>query len=143
MTQQRLAEVSKVAQTTIASIENGRNQGSTKIPKLAACLGVEALWLAEGEGPRHRNEAKETVAPYVLSAIESDLVSLFSRLTPRQQDEEIKRLTDIANENDRMQRELNARGRAAAREIPRAEGKLYSEDLLSADKGTRAGLKTG
>ena len=54
LTQDALAKRAHCGQTTIASIENGRNEGATPLPMLAHVLGVEALWLAEGKGPRRR-----------------------------------------------------------------------------------------
>lgn len=52
LSQGALAKLAKCGQSTIASIERGRNQGSTVIPRVAEVLNVSALWLAEGRGPR-------------------------------------------------------------------------------------------
>jgi phage repressor protein C with HTH and peptisase S24 domain len=51
-TQAELAQKIGVRQSTIGNIESGRNQGSTMVAQLAAALGVNALWLAEGKGPK-------------------------------------------------------------------------------------------
>jgi phage repressor protein C with HTH and peptisase S24 domain len=51
-TQAELAHKIGVRQSTIGNIESGRNQGSTMVAQLAAALGVNALWLAEGKGPK-------------------------------------------------------------------------------------------
>ncbi|MFT4172148.1 MAG: helix-turn-helix transcriptional regulator [Rhodocyclaceae bacterium] len=54
LTQSALARQAGLSQTTISSLENGqRLKGSTQIARLAAVLGVNALWLAEGRGPRN------------------------------------------------------------------------------------------
>lgn len=59
LSQAELAKRIGTAQSTIGSIENGRNQGSTKIGELAAALGVDALWLETGKGhPRAITGAK-------------------------------------------------------------------------------------
>ena len=54
LSQAALAKRAGCGQTTIASVENGRNQGSTILPRLAEILGVEPLWLAEGRGQKRR-----------------------------------------------------------------------------------------
>jgi transcriptional regulator with XRE-family HTH domain len=52
LSQAQLGKMAHCGQTTIASIENGRNKGSTKLAALAEILGVEPLWLAEGARPQ-------------------------------------------------------------------------------------------
>ena len=39
-------------QTTVASIENGRNKGATPLVKIAHVLGVNPLWLVERLGQK-------------------------------------------------------------------------------------------
>jgi transcriptional regulator with XRE-family HTH domain len=65
LSQADLAKRAQCGQTTIASIENGRNQGSKILPRVATILGVEVLWLAEGKSPKRRrdNSAKAPVLP--------------------------------------------------------------------------------
>lgn len=62
MTQIDLARKAGVSQTTISDIERGRNHGSTEITAIAAALGVNALWLADGKGPQYPGDAPNTVA---------------------------------------------------------------------------------
>lgn len=67
LSQAALAKLAGCGQSTIASIERGRNQGSTVLPRLAELLGVSAIWLAEGRGlPRPNASTKhspdETIA---------------------------------------------------------------------------------
>lgn len=52
LSQGALAKLAKCGQTTIASIESGRNKGSTVITQLATALNVNPVWLAEGRPPK-------------------------------------------------------------------------------------------
>ena len=52
LSQAALAKVLQCGQSTIASIENGRNKGSTIIPQAAAFFGVNAVWLDSGKGAK-------------------------------------------------------------------------------------------
>ncbi|MYM34899.1 helix-turn-helix domain-containing protein [Duganella sp. FT94W] len=64
MTQQELAAASKVAQSTIASWENGARETGRKITALAEPLGVDELWLATGKGePIKQARQVELVTP--------------------------------------------------------------------------------
>jgi transcriptional regulator with XRE-family HTH domain len=65
--QQALARAAKCGQSTIASIENGRNKGSTKVARLAQALEVSALWLSEGKGPMRLPDSKSKNTPPDLS----------------------------------------------------------------------------
>ena len=53
LSQAGLAKLAKCGQTTIASIENGRNQSSKLLPRLAEILNVHVKWLSEGKGDRY------------------------------------------------------------------------------------------
>jgi len=61
LSQAGLAKLAGCGQTTVASIENGRNQGSTALARIAEVLHVEALWLSEGRGEKRRS--KDTTQP--------------------------------------------------------------------------------
>ena len=50
LTQTKLAELVGVKQATISDLETEKQSGSTHLPKIAALLGVDALWLQTGEG---------------------------------------------------------------------------------------------
>lgn len=50
LTQLELAKLAKVAQSTIASWENGARETGRKITDLAGPLDVDPLWLATGDG---------------------------------------------------------------------------------------------
>ncbi len=45
-------------QSIIGGLESGGQLTSSYLPQLAAALGVNALWLAEGVGPRHATYAQ-------------------------------------------------------------------------------------
>lgn len=62
LSQQELADKCGVGQGTISKIERGDQEESVHTPKLAAALGVSALWLATGEGPRLLSELANSVA---------------------------------------------------------------------------------
>lgn len=53
LTQRELAKAAGIKQPVISQIESGANLQSAHIAKLAHICGVEALWLAEGKGPKH------------------------------------------------------------------------------------------
>ena len=52
LSQAALAKALGLGQTTIASIENGRNQSSGALVQIAEYLGVSPTWLADGTGPK-------------------------------------------------------------------------------------------
>lgn len=54
LTQTELARAAGLKNHSIAGrLESGYRKNSSHIPALAAALGVNALWLAEGRGPRY------------------------------------------------------------------------------------------
>ena len=67
LSQAQLAKLVKCGQTTIASIENGRNRGSTVLARVAEVLGVHALWLAEGRGPKESEPAYSAPSSQVVT----------------------------------------------------------------------------
>lgn len=50
LSQAKLAKEVGVTQQLIGQIENGENQGTKHIVRIAAALGVSVLWLESGEG---------------------------------------------------------------------------------------------
>lgn len=48
-----LVKESGVPYSTLAGLEDEHQKTSTATPKLAVALGVNALWLAEGKGPKY------------------------------------------------------------------------------------------
>lgn len=59
MSQAQLAKAVGAGQSTIASIENGRNKGSSLFLDLARALNVNVEWLMDGAGPKRGNAATE------------------------------------------------------------------------------------
>ena len=57
MSQAQLAKAVGAGQSTIASIENGRNKGSSLFLDLARALNVNVEWLMDGAGPKRGNGA--------------------------------------------------------------------------------------
>lgn len=52
MSQESLAGAAKVSQALIAALETGRQQSSGLLPEIAYALGVQAMWLKTGLGPK-------------------------------------------------------------------------------------------
>lgn len=65
LSQAQLAKAVGAGQSTIASIENGRNKGSSLFLDLARALGVNVEWLMDGTGPKRGrdNDTPPTSAP--------------------------------------------------------------------------------
>lgn len=122
LSQGELARRARCGQTTIASIENGRNQSSTFLTVIAEALGVEPLWLAEGRGPRERGSAanesqtshhapthgRDTTPQDAdsLNQREKTLLGLFSGLTESQKEDVIRELEAKKQKNDEIISEL-------------------------------------
>lgn len=53
LSQAALAKKAGCSQATVADIERGRNSESTKLARIAAALGLHAVWLQRGTGPKH------------------------------------------------------------------------------------------
>ena len=53
MKQIDLARRVGITQATLSQLENDPKQRTREVAKLAAALGVNALWLAEGKGAKH------------------------------------------------------------------------------------------
>lgn len=62
VSQGALAKMLGIGQSTIASIENGRNQSSGHLVQIALALGVNPVWLADGKG-KMRDPAHAIPAP--------------------------------------------------------------------------------
>lgn len=57
-----LAKAAGISQPTLSEIESGAYESSTRTPQLASKLGVSALWLAQGKGPRTPEATKQPQA---------------------------------------------------------------------------------
>lgn len=100
--QQELAKRAKCSQSLIGNLEAGRQKDSTKIPQIAAALGVTALWLSEERGPRDAGQAalQEVKASGIDAAFLSRCLTAVDNWLEAQrkasgQDERIARACDL------------------------------------------------
>lgn len=56
MSQKELASVTGVPQTTLSKLERGKQDGSSDVALIAKHIGVCALWLSHGYGPKHEDK---------------------------------------------------------------------------------------
>lgn len=75
LTQAALAKKSGCSQATIADIERGRNDGSAKLPSIAAALGLNAYWLETGRGPKY-SEPNSTIGADGLYITDPKLIAI-------------------------------------------------------------------
>ena len=68
MSQQQLADKSRVAQSTIGGLESGSRLSARRITAIASALGVNSLWLVDGRGPVKGPMAEVTEAPRLAEA---------------------------------------------------------------------------
>lgn len=61
-TRRQLADASGVPYPTLAGLENSDQLSSTATPALAQALGVHALWLSTGKGPKWLADSAMTAA---------------------------------------------------------------------------------
>jgi transcriptional regulator with XRE-family HTH domain len=57
--QQQLGDLCDLSQASVSGLESGESKGSTCTARLAHTLGVNALWLETGEGPRDIESNKQ------------------------------------------------------------------------------------
>jgi transcriptional regulator with XRE-family HTH domain len=53
MTQTDLRKKAGMSQSALSEVERGDSASTSKLPSIAAALGVNALWLETGKGPKH------------------------------------------------------------------------------------------
>lgn len=115
LTQKELADRAHTGQSTVASIERGRNSGSTLLTKFAMILHVEPLWLAEGRGPMRRTG--EPPAPYRVKTVEPSedlnvdehtqrLITLYNALPESDQQSLLNALEEKVSHYDALMAEL-------------------------------------
>ncbi|WP_254215940.1 helix-turn-helix domain-containing protein [Burkholderia multivorans] len=72
LSQEELGKKAGVSQSTIGNLEAGTRNSARRLPQIAAALGVDALWLAEGRGRPHASgKSKMAYDEAVASASES------------------------------------------------------------------------
>jgi len=88
LSQEELGKKAGVSQSTIGNLEAGTRNTARRLPQIAAVLGVNALWLAEGRGEPMANGKAD--APYdsaIASASESARAVIDAVLKADQADE--------------------------------------------------------
>lgn len=53
LSQPELAAKAKISQSFIGTLETGRQNSSAYLPEIAYALGLHAMWLKTGLGPKH------------------------------------------------------------------------------------------
>lgn len=53
LSQKELAAKVGIKQPTLSELERGESSSSARLPAIAAALGVSALWLQTGKGPKY------------------------------------------------------------------------------------------
>lgn len=56
ISQKTLGKLVGIPQSHIGNLESGLRHSSTRLPEIAAALGVSAFWLATGKGPRKMSD---------------------------------------------------------------------------------------
>ena len=93
LTQQELAEKSGVKQPLIGNLEAGIRKGTTKIAQIASAAGVDALWLATGEGKK--KPRSYSADPKIAAAIQ-----MLEQMPERDKDQAIKVIATFAEPPD-------------------------------------------
>ena len=88
MTQHEVSALSKIAQSSLASLESGRNKGCRKVVGLAKSLNVSAQWIYSGE------TNGKTVEEILLAGYSFNEFSSFNSLPSH-----VDRQSDLSKEN--------------------------------------------
>ncbi len=103
------AAVAKAAglrsQSQVAMLESGERKGTTRLVAIAAALGVDAQWLADGTGSPTASNATTTIAAQRIAdyrdADISALIAAVERLTPEDARALLPVVTRIADSQPR------------------------------------------
>lgn len=106
LTQNELADRSRVSQKTISKIERGDQASSTAVVRLAAACGVRAEWLSDDSGPMMlRPEAvAQTRATYGVDDLTAEAIEIARRWQrlARPHREALKRLIEMGEKKIRV-----------------------------------------
>jgi len=92
LSQKRLGELIGVTQSVIAGLETGYRKNSAYTPQLAQVLGVNALWLATGEGEKYISKnTKEKENTISINIDDPEMLEIV-RLTLKQKKEDLPSL---------------------------------------------------
>lgn len=105
-----LSERTKVGYSTIAELERGGMQTSTKLRVIADALKVELTWLETGHGPRHKVAERQSQVGGLDDANLAQGVEL------------LYLMADARPEDKRLQRPSWAMIKIAAKALQRADG---------------------
>lgn len=67
--------------STLTELESGQRTESPQLPKIAAALGVEVMWLQHGTGPKRRKDIA------LAASTAAEIAALANELPPKQQAE--------------------------------------------------------
>ena len=90
LTQEQLAKRAGCGQSTIGNLESGNQKTTKHLPSIATAIGVEALWLAEGRGPKYRDAEKNRRAEVPNQIVPDSLQS-----AAKHNDSKIQRMIEI------------------------------------------------
>jgi transcriptional regulator with XRE-family HTH domain len=76
LSQEKLAKLAGVSQTTIAQIERGRNEASTRILEIARALGVRAEWLSDERADKFPAKHISAGADLLVTSQNGDLIAI-------------------------------------------------------------------
>ena len=100
MTQQQLASKSGIKQAALSELETGESAGSKYLASIASALGVSALWLETGRGPRSsgiEDERRKDAHMILAYDDEARLLDLYRRTDDRGRFDIIKLATSECN----------------------------------------------
>lgn len=92
-TQQYVCERTGISQGTLSELENDKYPTSSFVPHLAQLYGVEALWLAEGKGQKHRTSIQP--AKLENNEIDADQVETKKPVRSAKKEREIEALVAL------------------------------------------------
>lgn len=97
LTQQQLAAKVGIKQSTLSELENGDSAGTGYVATMASALGVSALWLETGKGPKKLESLSVTlsgpgVTPVASTDEIAELISLYGKNNPTWR----KKIIDLA-----------------------------------------------
>lgn len=92
LSQKRLGELIGVTQSVIGGLETGYRKNSAYTPQLAQVLGVNALWLATGEGEKYISKSTKEKENTISINIDDPEMLEIVRLTLKQNKEDLPSL---------------------------------------------------
>src|SRR5260364_127451 len=135
LSQSELADMVGVVQSTIGNLEAGSRFFSRKITSIAAVLGVNARWLAEGTGQPCDDKKSKEARP--ISHQEQVILELIAALPESDQKKMIVVLKKKKKEYDVLFEELSKTKRKLAKRLRYAQEKHQSAYFGEDDQSIR------